>query len=112
MGQVVVGYYIEMQTKFPKNLALLNDDFVCKASVPQLLKGAASKKVRGLPADVKQKLAASDQAALELFAIDVIGELDGVDPARIRADEAISPGVYRPAITAIAYTIGRCRFYR
>lgn len=112
MGQVTVGYYIELQTKYPKNLQLLNDQFVCKDSVPQLLKAVASKKAHSLSADVKQKLASNDPSALESFAIDVIGEMDGADPAKIRADEAIGPGVYRPAITAVAYTIGRCKFYR
>jgi hypothetical protein len=111
-GQVVVGYYIELQSKHPKNLQLMNDDFTCRGSVPQLLKAVALKKAGSLPADVRLKLAANDQAALQSFSVDTIGELDGVDPAKIRADEVLGPGVYHPAITAVTYTIGRCKFYR
>jgi hypothetical protein len=112
MGQVVVGYYIELQAKHPTSVPVMSDDFTCKKSVPQILKAIASKRARGLSKDVRDKLAANDQAALESLAIDAIGELDGIDSAKIRADEAIGPGVYRPAISVVAYTISRCKFYR
>ena len=112
MGQVAVGYYVELQTKYPKNLHVMSDDFVCRNGVPQTLKSATVKRARSLTGEAKAALAANDPAATETLAINVIADMDGVDAAKIRADEAIGPGVYRPAITAIAYTIGRCRFYR
>ncbi|WP_294121056.1 hypothetical protein [Sphingomonas sp.] len=111
MGQVVVGYYIELQTKHPNSVSVMNDDFTCRNSVPQILKATTVKKARGLSGDVKAALVANNQSALESLSVDVIAELDGVDAVKIRTDEALGPGVYRPAITAIAYTIGRCRFY-
>jgi hypothetical protein len=112
IGQNAVDYYTELQTEHPGSLPVLNEAFACKLGPTMDVKPVARKRARALPSDVKFKLAANDQAALESLAIDVIGDLDGVDPVKIRADETIGPGVYRPAITAVAYTIARCRFYR
>jgi len=112
VGQTVVGYYIELQSKHPNSLAAMNDNFTCKSGPSQILKAIASKHARSLPADLRTKFAAKDDAALDFLAVDVIAELDSTDAATIWADEALGPGVYRPAIDSIAYTIGRCRFYR
>lgn len=112
IGQTVVGYYIELQSKHPNSVTAMNDEFTCKNGVPLMLKAVTTRRAKGLSHDAKAALAANDEAALESLAIDVIAEFDGVDASLIRADEALGPGNYRPAITAIAYTIGRCRFYR
>jgi len=112
IGQVVVGYYIELQTKHSSSLGTMSDDFTCKSGPSTIMKASASKHARALPTDARKKLATNDPVALENLAIDVVGELEGVDAGMIRADEALGPGNFRPAITAIAYTIGRCRFYR
>nr|WP_299848964.1 hypothetical protein [Sphingomonas bacterium] len=53
----------------------------------------------------------SDESALQSLALEIVGQLDGVASASIRADEAIGPGIYHPSIVAIAYTIRRCHFF-
>jgi hypothetical protein len=111
LGQVAVDYFVLLQRVHAKAYLTLDDGFVCRTPIVQTMASVARDLAGKLPRETAEALKRKDKAAFAALAIDVAGSLDGVDPAAIRADEAIGPGVYAPAITAIAYTIERCRFY-
>lgn len=89
----------------------MGEAFVCRSENAKVLGYAAREAARRLSREQRDAVKDGDWTALTRISIDTVGALDGMDPARIRADEAIGPGVYNPAITIIAYTIRRCRFY-
>lgn len=111
VGQITIDVYDRLQSKHGAAYPTMGDAFVCKSASAKILAHAAREAARRLPRDQQDRLKRGDKAVLTTVAIDAVGTLDGMAPARIRADEAIGPGVYNPAVTAIAYTIERCRFY-
>lgn len=56
-------------------------------------------------------LKARDQESLNDFSIQLIAIFDDVDPAVIRADEALGPGVYHDAIRGLGYSLEACSFF-
>lgn len=110
-GQLTVEVYDRLQVTHGAAYRTMNEAFVCRSENAKVLAYAAREAARRLPREQSDALKTGDWATLTATAIDAIGALDGIDPARIRADEAIGPGVYNPAITIVAYTIRRCRFY-
>lgn len=110
-GQLTVEVYDRLQVTHGAAYRTMNEAFVCRSENAKVLAYAAREVARRLPRGQSDALKRGDWATLTAVAIDTIGVLDGVDPARIRADEVIGPGVYNPSITIVAYTIRRCRFY-
>lgn len=110
-GQLTVQVYDRLQITHGVAYRTMGEAFVCRSANARILAHAAREAAGHLPRAQRDALKAGDWPALTAVATDAIGALDGVDPARIRADEAIRPGVYNPAITIVAYTIRRCRFY-
>lgn len=111
IGEMTVSYYDRMQRKHGDAYPHMDDQFVCRSGTARILGDVSKAQVKGRDAATRALIRQGDQAAMQALAIDVIGELDAVSSAAIRADEAIGPGVYHPSILAIAYTIGRCRFF-
>lgn len=111
IGEITVSYYDRMQRRHGDAYPHMDDQFVCRSGTAQILRGVARAQVKGRDAATRTLIRQGNQAAIQALVIDVIGELDAVTSAAIRADEAIGPGVYHPSITAIAYTIRRCRFF-
>ncbi len=111
IGQVTVDYYDLMQRRHGAAYRTMDENFVCRSGSALLLGDVARRLARALDADGRKHLKEQDSAALTALAIEVVAQLDRMDPARIHADEAIGPGVYHPSIEAVAYTIGRCHFY-
>jgi hypothetical protein len=110
-GQLTVAVYDRLQVTHGAAYRTMGDAFVCRSGDAKILAHAAREAAGRLPREQRDSLKTGDWATLTTVAIDAIGTLDGIDPARIRADEAIGPGVYNPAITIVGYTIRRCRFY-
>jgi len=111
VGQITIDVYDRLQSKHGAAYPTMGDAFVCRSASAKILAHAAREAARRLSREQLDGLKRGDRAVLTTVTIDAIGALDGTAPARIRADEAIGPGVYHPAITVIACTIGRCRFY-
>lgn len=111
IAQVAVDYYDRMQRQHGAAYPLMDDAFVCRSGTAIILRTVVKTHSKHVDEATRALFRKNDQAAMTSLAIEAVAELDKVDPAAIRADEAIGPGVYHPAITAIAYTIGRCRFY-
>lgn len=111
LGQVIVSSYDWLERKHGDALAGLSDSALCRSGSAPILSAVAKARAAKLTDSARDALGAGDATALTALAIDSIGELDGVDPERIRADEAIGPGVYHAAIAAIRTAIERCRFY-
>lgn len=110
-GQLTVEVYDRLQVTHGAAYRTMDEAFVCRSENARILAYAAREAARRLSREQRDAVKSGDRNALTNIAIDTVGALDGVDPARIRADEAIGPGVYNPAIGIIAYTIRRCRFY-
>ncbi len=110
-GQLTVEVYDRLQTTHGAAYRTMGEAFVCRSENAKILAYAAREAARRLSREQRDAVKSGDWTALTNVAIDTIGALDGMDPARIRADEAIGPGVYNPAIGIIAYTIRRCRVY-
>ena len=111
IGELVVSYYERLQRKYGEAFRRLDGAFICKPATAQILYFAAKAQIKQYDAATQALIRKGDEAAMQSLATDVIGQLDGVSSASIRADEALGPGVYHPSIVAIAHTMGRCRFY-
>jgi hypothetical protein len=111
VGEIVVSYYDRMQRKHRDAFPHMDDAFVCRSGSALIVRDIAKTQARQRDAAAKALIRQGDESALQSLAVDVVGQLDGVANASIRADEAIGPGIYHPSILAIAYTIGRCRFF-
>ncbi len=67
--------------------------------------------IKTMSKDQRAKLKARDAESLTTLSIEVLAGLDGVTAEAIRADEALGPGVYQPAIAGLTLALDRCGFF-
>lgn len=67
--------------------------------------------IKAMSKDQRAKLKALEPESLTSLSIAVLAGLDGVAAEAIRADEALGPGVYQPAIAGMSLALDQCDFF-